>query len=636
MEIHKAGTEASATFKWSRENGSVVVAVTGLSGSQVYVDSLGPDANLGFAAGQWVEIYDDSNLFGLNPNQPGDLYQIQSVDPTTLSVTMTQPVASVNPILNARMRRWDQSGASAGANGIVLSAGTWLDLENGIQVEFGKGNYQSGDYWLIPARTATGQIEWPPCASDGNAFQPAHRTKIFVAPLACIQWISAERKPHVQDCRKSFYPLTELTPPTAATALHIARINWSNDDVMTLDQLILQTQPGTVALTNGSVTVTGAGTSFTTLSAGQWLAFSPDGPLYQIGAVASDTSLTLTANYKGENTSSASFGVSGLTVTLDATAPASPYVTPANFIVTLELALPIGTSVTDRLTAAGMPEASVKVQSFLDSFASSQAIQIIVNQEGFVALIRLEIILDGETSASGSNLMWQVPWELKNPSELLTLEMIDALLLVGALKKQVARARVKLLGERLFTGSSVDALYLDGQTFGVPALRTDGVTPRIDLQFPSGRGAKASDFESWFYLAPTQRVASLTLNYPNLLVDPKGTVYNANVPTAGAVSPQGTVTLAYPAMKTTVVSLSIGGSSAAGIFSIPASITFSKNQTQATFAITVQGNPGTKAQSWPIMATLPTSLGNTSATETLTITGFQSANNPGGALGSVP
>ena len=217
VEIHQGGAAAAATFKWSRENGSVVVAVTGVSGSQVYVDSLGPDANLGFAVGQWVEISDDTNLFGQPPNQPGDLYQITNVTPETLSVTLSRPVASVDPTRNARMRRWDQFGSSATSNGISLSEGLWLDLENGIQVQFSRGEYVSGDYWLIPARTATGSIEWPPCNSDGIDFQPAHRIEIFYAPLACIQWDSQKQAPDVQDCRKKFYPLTGLSPAASGS-----------------------------------------------------------------------------------------------------------------------------------------------------------------------------------------------------------------------------------------------------------------------------------------------------------------------------------------------------------------------------------------------------------------------------------
>ena len=55
VEIHQSGNLASATFKWSRENGSVVTQVTAVNGKTVTVTSLGPDANLGYQVGQWVE-----------------------------------------------------------------------------------------------------------------------------------------------------------------------------------------------------------------------------------------------------------------------------------------------------------------------------------------------------------------------------------------------------------------------------------------------------------------------------------------------------------------------------------------------------------------------------------------------------
>src|ERR1700743_2525702 len=216
VKTHEPGDEATATFKWARETGSVVVAVTGTSARDVYVDSLGPDANLGFAALQWVEIFDDNNLFSDPPNQPGALYQIQSISPETLSVTMTQPVAWVDPGKNARMRRWDQFGSSAGVSGVALSSSA-LPLENGIEVEFGKGEYGSGDTWLIPARTATGEIDWPPCDSDGNRRQAPHRTDVFLAPLACIHWDGQKQQISIEDCRKSFPPLTDLTPCKSST-----------------------------------------------------------------------------------------------------------------------------------------------------------------------------------------------------------------------------------------------------------------------------------------------------------------------------------------------------------------------------------------------------------------------------------
>jgi hypothetical protein len=69
---------------------------------------------------------------------------------------------------------------------------------------------------------------------------------------------------------------------------------------------------GTVAVTNGSATVTGTTTAFTTaLTVGQWLVFSNDATktAYQVTAIASDTSLTLGANYAGST-------ASGLTATV--------------------------------------------------------------------------------------------------------------------------------------------------------------------------------------------------------------------------------------------------------------------------------------------------------------------------------
>ncbi len=219
VEIHESGDETTATFKWSRDNGSVVVAVNSTSGTTVNVNSLGSDANLGFAANQWVEISDDTYEFGQTANAPGNLYQIQGTTPEQLYVTMYQPVpaGTVDATRNARMRRWDQFGSSATTMGVPLSVGSPIPLENGIQVQFTKGYYQSGDYWLIPARTATGNVEWPPCGSDGNPCQPPHHIEVYRAPLACIQWDSQTGMAHVQDCRKQFYPLNELSPSCTST-----------------------------------------------------------------------------------------------------------------------------------------------------------------------------------------------------------------------------------------------------------------------------------------------------------------------------------------------------------------------------------------------------------------------------------
>jgi len=532
VEIHKGGNEVTATFKWSRENGSIVVAVTGIAGKQVYVDSLGFDANLGFSPGQWVEVSDDSYEFGLAPNQPGRLYQIQSVSPDTLSVTMTQAVASVNPSLNARMRRWDQFGSSAGPDGVPLVAGSLLELESGIQVQFSSGAYEPGDHWLIPARTATGQIDWPPCYSDGEAFQPPHRIEVYRAPVACIQWNGQSRMAVVSDCRKSFHPLIQLSPQAPAAALHVASFSWVNDDVMTFDQLV----------------------------------------------------------------------ANGLTVTLDQ-APSGP-INGAKFVVSLEPAA--------APTSSKEPAALALTQAAASALPST--------------IVRGITIVDSVISVSGGAILWQLPYLKANAAQRLTILYLDALLSFGATASWFARVRVRLLGRAIFASTGAGQLYLDGQSFGQPALRADG-TPRIDLALPSGDNEKASDFEGWFYVAPTLLLTSVSVNYPALtvVVDANNVVTGVTaVVTAGAapqpVTPLLTVTVNYPAIAGTTIVLSISGTP--NVASIPSSVTLPQHHAAVTVPITILSNPGPTTLTFQITAFLNSALGSVpTQSASFTVTG---------------
>jgi len=209
VEIHTGGPYSEATFKWSRENASVVAQVTAVNGSTVTVNSLRPDANLGYQVNQWVELSDDTCLFGDTPNQPGVLYQISAL-PGPLQVTLngTPSTPNVDKSRNARMRRWDQP-MTAPSTGIPVSS-VPVTLEYGIEVTFSQdGNFVSGDYWTIPARTATGQIDWA-CGSKDDPYLPPHYFTIYQAPLAYARWDSSAQKAVVRDCRVSFNPLAEV------------------------------------------------------------------------------------------------------------------------------------------------------------------------------------------------------------------------------------------------------------------------------------------------------------------------------------------------------------------------------------------------------------------------------------------
>ena len=46
--------------------------------------------------------------------------------------------------------------------------------------------YRTGDYWLIPARVATGNIEWPTKDGEPLALDP-HGVKHHYTPLAIVK-----------------------------------------------------------------------------------------------------------------------------------------------------------------------------------------------------------------------------------------------------------------------------------------------------------------------------------------------------------------------------------------------------------------------------------------------------------------
>jgi Family of unknown function (DUF6519) len=512
VEVHLSGGSGSATFKWSRENGSVVAAVLSIGGADVVVDSLGPDANLGFQSGQWVELSDDTYQFGPHPNQSGELFQIKSVNPATRTITLTSPVAKIDPMRNARLRRWEQSGSSATSNGVVLNAGPWIDLENGIQVRFADGQFQPGDYWLIPARTAIGQIEWPPCGSDGNLLQPPMRTDIIRAPLACIHF---DKTFAVEDCRRLFPPLTDVAGG-AASALHITKISWSNDDVIPFDQML----------------------------------------------------------------------ATGLTVSFDK-APTS-HIDSSTFVFTLE----------------------PPVVSPIEFLAVLQSLTPIV--------LRTANPLDGKITAKGADVNWNLPYRDSNGAisgiQLDALVALNALLLQGINYASFARVRIRLMGSDIFAGTGSSQAFLDGQTFGTTGVRSDQVTPRTDLTFPSGDSSKASDFNSWFFLAPTLALVSLT-------IQPAAVTFAGAIP----APPVATLTVSYPALADTVVTLSV--ISPAGINQAvhpPATVTIPKGKPAITFNVPVSNTQNLTIQTFALVASLPNALGLTSSVRAdLAITGAQ-------------
>jgi hypothetical protein len=217
LEIHSGsldgnGNPIKPTFKFSRENGAVVFPIVSAAGANTFIlENLGRDDRFALAEGDWIDIQDDDSVL---LNRAGNLLQVQSIDRPTRKVVLAGTPSTKTGTLPAKhplLRRWDQQfgdpsegGLEQGSDNaalIVESSDTWLDLENGVQVQFEPAvagetapQYRTGDYWLIPARVATGDVEWPTQAdtdSQGNAEQSALALPPFgiahhYAPLADI------------------------------------------------------------------------------------------------------------------------------------------------------------------------------------------------------------------------------------------------------------------------------------------------------------------------------------------------------------------------------------------------------------------------------------------------------------------
>jgi nitrous oxidase accessory protein NosD len=192
IEIHNGGGLGEATFKWSRDNASVAASVVEVvSSTKLKLASLGRDSVLRFNTGDWVEIIDDWRELsgaGGNPQQRiGEIRKVTVDDASqTISFSPALPASLIptetgdNTLEKRHLRviRWDQKGVvrdhadnvivdldAPGSQGLipVPAVDTWVTLENGVQVQFGRdpvtGNFRCNDYWNIATRTADASAE---------------------------------------------------------------------------------------------------------------------------------------------------------------------------------------------------------------------------------------------------------------------------------------------------------------------------------------------------------------------------------------------------------------------------------------------------------------------------------------------
>jgi hypothetical protein len=243
VEIHHGGELGEATFKWSRDNGSVVFPIEEfVSDRKVKVRRVGQDQVLRLRTDDWVEILDDDIEYRQDHTEEGEIAgtmaQIVSpIDEENRLLTLDRdiPTSIYSVARHAQVRRWDQT-QDVDNEGLITTATGPVPLEDGIQARFSGGKFKVGDCWDFAARTATGDVER---LTDA----PPRGTKHHYCRLALVRWAVFEDdvfdsglglRMTVDDCRRIFPPLTRIPTPHAWPT--IEHINWGNDREMPLEQ----------------------------------------------------------------------------------------------------------------------------------------------------------------------------------------------------------------------------------------------------------------------------------------------------------------------------------------------------------------------------------------------------------------
>jgi len=221
VEIHYGGAGTGghdgATFKWSRDNGSVMLRLRNVGDNSVLtLDGLDAAGAGTLTPGDWLE---ESAAGASHPATPrGPLIRVigRAPGPNQVTIDPSTMSSSLDPHRpnGVWLRRWDQRALQANRGGARMRDGTvtitegegqarWIELEHGLEVQFPPGaTYRPGDYWIIPARVAdNGKLLWPQGSGGPHAMPPLGANHGY-APLATVEFRPiATRK---QSCRRQF------------------------------------------------------------------------------------------------------------------------------------------------------------------------------------------------------------------------------------------------------------------------------------------------------------------------------------------------------------------------------------------------------------------------------------------------
>jgi Family of unknown function (DUF6519) len=207
VEIHDSGD--APTFKWSPDNASIAYPVRDIAGTIVSLESLGRDDRTAIMKNDWVELVDETITL---TRQIQPLLQVIDVDRHRMTVTLSgEPQKTPGTPRHQILRRW-------AGDVIPLTENRRVELSDGVEVQFSKvdtpkGGFRSGDYWLIPSRTATGNVIWPG-GKDNPEAVPPHGIDEHYAPLGVFTINFADGTDAIKDLRWRFMPLATKVAQT--------------------------------------------------------------------------------------------------------------------------------------------------------------------------------------------------------------------------------------------------------------------------------------------------------------------------------------------------------------------------------------------------------------------------------------
>lgn len=527
VEIHTGGKETDATFKWSRDNASMATVWKSKDGKDLMVGSSGPDDVLGFAPNQWIELSDDTREL---QGQPGTLVRLVTVVGQKLTIdpaTATGPTELTYFPLNPKVRRWDTIATAGGTRKInnADTADGFIRLEDGVEIAFEKGEYRTGDYWLIPARTATADVEWPKDANGDPVPQAKHSIYHHTCPLGLLS-SDGTNLLLKEDCRPFFPALTDLK-----AMYYVSGDGQEADPNKTLPyDLVVGVSNGRHAVKGAAVqfVVTGGGTVSVTIpyTDAQGLArcrwtLGGSGP-QQVTAILRDDSgqavhlpVIFNAQFarKGEGeepgirVENIQF-INGPAFHNDTAFSADQLVPGLAIICTPKNQGVDQLSVRSRST--GVTGISPTVFVTLDLPYPSNAAERELWGNEVVAF--KPIILAADVKGDNNVIYW-------SPAKMTQAWLVNRLFAIMKEFKLGQRilAHLTLKGNFIWAEKSKD-LYLDGDVFGGEGKDPAGV-PFIDGKLPSGNQRRGGDLEMWFWLVAPQKLKRVVLlGNPNMAV----------------------------------------------------------------------------------------------------------------------